>query len=101
MWGQETGGKGRGVGGYRRGVHRRGGGGEGDGREARGVGVPERCANAVLAQVGRVQSVFFPWEYGGEIAIWCRISAQVYNVVEDYEKLARAVAAVKLIEGTD
>lgn len=64
-------------------------------------GVPERCANAVLAQTGRVQSVFFPWEYGGEIAIWCRISAQVYNVVEDYEKLARAVAAVKLIEGTD
>ncbi len=82
-----------------------------DGRDARGLddaaaraalaaddGVPERIANAVLA-AGNLQSVFFPWDYAGEPAVWCRISAQVYNEVEDYAALARAVLAVKAAEG--
>lgn len=62
-------------------------------------GLSDRFGNAVLAQPGRVQSVFFPWEYGGDIVIWCRISAQVYNTVAEYETLAAAVSVIKLTEG--
>ena len=48
---------------------------------------------------GGVQAVFFPWVSGGEVVLWCRVSAAPYNVVEDYERLARAVLEVKREEG--
>lgn len=62
-------------------------------------GLPERISNACLKQPGRVQSVFYAWAYGNDVTIWCRISAQVYNTIEDYQALAHAVNALKLSEG--
>ena len=56
-------------------------------------GLSERISCAVLAQ-SRVQSVFYLWQVGGQHVIVCRIAAQVYNTLEDYATLARAVLAV-------
>jgi selenocysteine lyase/cysteine desulfurase len=56
-------------------------------------GLSERIACAVH-DVGRVQSVFYRWQVGGQHRIVCRIAAQVYNSLEDYRALAQAVLAV-------
>lgn len=56
-------------------------------------GIHERIAGAVL-DTARVQSVFFPWKRNGVWCIMCRIAVQVYNTLEDYEKLAQAVVAI-------
>ena len=60
--------------------------------------LPERIANAVLAVSG-VQSVFFRWRVGGANRIMCRIAAQVYNGIEDYQRLAEAVLRVHAEQG--
>jgi isopenicillin-N epimerase len=57
------------------------------------AGLNERLANAVLA-AGGGQSVFFPWPVGDEVVVANRISANVYNTVEEYERLAAAVLRV-------
>lgn len=63
-------------------------------------GLNERIANAIFYRAG-IQSVFFPWEHGGRVCLFNRISAQVYNTEEDYRKLAAAVLALKAeTEGT-
>lgn len=56
-------------------------------------GINERVAEAVRA-AGRVQSMFFYWVVAGVGRIYCRISAQVYNTLDDYAVLADAVLAV-------
>jgi isopenicillin-N epimerase len=56
-------------------------------------GLPERIANAVF-KVSGVQSVFWKWRVNGRCCIMNRISAQVYNTLGDYERLAAAVLQV-------
>jgi selenocysteine lyase/cysteine desulfurase len=53
----------------------------------------ERIAGAVLA-AGGGQSVFFPWRIGPAWVIVNRISANVYNTLEEYERLAAVVLRV-------
>ena len=60
-------------------------------------GFNERVACAVLFGYG-VSSVFFPWRHDGKTKLWCRVSAQVYNVLQDYETLAQAVLDLKARE---
>jgi len=43
--------------------------------------------NRTLTKRWKVQTVLFPLER----ALWCRLSAQVYNTLEDYKALARAI----------
>jgi isopenicillin-N epimerase len=57
------------------------------------AGLNERMANAVLAEAN-IQSVFFPWRVGGATVVANRISANVYNTLEEYERLAAAVLRV-------
>jgi isopenicillin-N epimerase len=57
---------------------------------AQDEGFNERVACAILFSFG-IQTVFFTWKVGGKMKMWNRTSAQVYNVREDYEHLARAV----------
>jgi hypothetical protein len=57
---------------------------------AQDEGFNERVACAILFSFG-IQTVFFTWKVGGKMKLWNRTSAQVYNVREDYEHLARAV----------
>jgi len=66
---------------------------EADAAREADAGLNERLANAVLAEAN-VQSVFFPWRVGGEVVIANRISANVYNTIEEYERLAAAVLRV-------
>jgi len=60
---------------------------------ARDEGFNERVACAILFEYG-IQTVFFTWKVGGVMKMWNRTSAQVYNVQEDYEHLARSVISL-------
>ena len=60
---------------------------------ARDEGFNERVACAILFGYG-IQTVFFTWKIGGVMKMWNRTSAQVYNVREDYEHLARSVISL-------
>lgn len=53
-------------------------------------GVNENVANAVL-KAANIQSQFFTWLYKGKLYVFCRLSAQVYNVLPEYARLADAV----------
>jgi isopenicillin-N epimerase len=56
--------------------------------------VNQRVAGAVFRNAG-VQGQFAFWVVAGRGAVYCRISCQVYNVMEDYERLGAAVLALK------
>lgn len=56
-------------------------------------GINERVATFIFRKA-RIQSQFFVWEYAGQPAIFCRISAQVYNKASEYDALAAAVTAL-------
>lgn len=65
------------------------------------AGLNERVAQAIFERDG-IQSQFFFWQVRGQAggaplrgAIFCRISAQVYNCMADYEALAAAVLRLK------
>lgn len=61
---------------------------------AKDEGYNERVATA-LFHGWRLQSQAFTWKVGGKVRLYCRISAQVYNCMEDYERLAQAVLELK------
>ena len=48
-----------------------------------------------LWQHNRIQSQTFCWVVGGEPTIYVRLSAQVYNTLDEYKALAAAVVALK------
>jgi hypothetical protein len=54
----------------------------------------ERIANAIFDDY-KIQGVFFPWRVGGQMRLWSRISAQVYNTLADYQAFAAAVLDLK------
>ena len=56
-------------------------------------GINQRVAGAIFHEAG-VQGQFALWVVGGRGAIYSRISCQVYNVMEDYERLGAAVLAL-------
>ena len=57
-------------------------------------GLNERIANAIFNGY-QIQSVFYPWRVANKIRLWCRISAQVYNTLQEYRKLGLAVLDLK------
>ena len=62
------------------------------------AGLNERVADAVL-QASGVQGFFFYWVVGGVGRLYCRLSAQVFNTLGDYQVLAAGVLAVKRRRG--
>jgi len=56
-------------------------------------GINQRVAGTIFHEAG-VQGQFAFWVVGGRGAIYSRISCQVYNVMEDYERLGAAVLAL-------
>jgi isopenicillin-N epimerase len=57
-------------------------------------GFNERVANALFFGYG-IQTALFTWRVGGAVRLWLRISAQVYNTLDDYRALAAAVLDLK------
>lgn len=51
--------------------------------------VAERIARLIQKRF-RIQTVVFPLEG----RLWCRLSAQVYNTIDEYEALADAIVAL-------
>ena len=57
-----------------------------------------RINDAVAAEVfsaSRIQTQSYVWVVGGEPVVFIRLSAQVYNTVDEYSALAREVLALK------
>jgi selenocysteine lyase/cysteine desulfurase len=50
----------------------------------------EAVAQAIFKDTG-IQGQFFLWVVNGTARLYCRISAQVYNTLEDYNALGEAV----------
>lgn len=50
----------------------------------------ESIAQAIFTDTG-IQGQFFYWVVNGQGRIYCRISAQVYNTLDDYKALGKAV----------
>lgn len=57
------------------------------------AGLNERVAGAIFA-ASRVQGQFAFWVVGGRGGLYTRISAQVYNVMADFDRLGDAVLAL-------
>lgn len=52
--------------------------------------INERVATMIF-RASAVQTMCFLWKFEGRLRLWCRVSAQVYSTMEDYERLADAV----------
>ena len=56
-------------------------------------GVNARVATEIFSATG-IQSQFMCWLHDGRLKMFCRISAQVYNTIDEYRRLGAAVLAL-------
>jgi hypothetical protein len=62
-------------------------------------GINERVATEIFAATG-IQGQFVFWVAGGRGCVYCRISSQVYNMMDDYRRLGEAVLALAARSGS-